>query len=64
MSTQSSLFAERFLLTTKTHGTPLVSTMKKYTRASDTVNQKDPGTILFLGHGAGFRMFACYRNRW
>jgi len=51
----STLIAEKFNLTTKTHGTPLVSTMKRYTRASGKGPRPDePSAILLLGHGAGF----------
>ncbi|GLB33147.1 hypothetical protein LshimejAT787_0100320 [Lyophyllum shimeji] len=50
-----SLVAEKFTLTTSTHGVPLVSTIKRYTRASGTgPRPQEPSAILLLGHGAGF----------
>ncbi|KAF8229948.1 hypothetical protein L208DRAFT_144014 [Tricholoma matsutake] len=55
MSSTPNLQAEKYRLTTCTHGTPLVSTIKRYTRATGKkFGPKDAGIILFLGHGAGF----------
>jgi hypothetical protein len=55
MSSTPSLIAEKFHLTTTTHGTPLISAIKRYTRATGRkFGPKDPGVILLLGHGAGF----------
>ncbi|KAG6833969.1 hypothetical protein H0H93_012872, partial [Arthromyces matolae] len=48
---------EKFELATKTHGTTLISTMKRYTRASVdeySAARDEPRAILLLGHGAGF----------
>ncbi|KAF8148850.1 alpha/beta-hydrolase [Crassisporium funariophilum] len=50
------LKVEKYALTTQTYGVPLVAPMKKYTRLSPETDfgSRDPGTILLLGHGAGF----------
>ncbi|KAF8972042.1 Alpha/Beta hydrolase protein [Flammula alnicola] len=49
------LKVEKYALTTQTYGVPLISPMKKYTRASGPpIDPNAPGVILLLGHGAGF----------
>ncbi|KAG6809545.1 hypothetical protein H0H92_015843 [Tricholoma furcatifolium] len=51
----TNLKHEKFTLTTKTNGTPLVCTIKRYTRATGyTGGPKEPAAILLLGHGTGF----------
>lgn len=49
------LISEKFALTTSTHGTPLVATLKKYVRSLETLDRKAPAVILLFAHGAGFR---------
>ncbi|KAF8075722.1 Alpha/beta hydrolase fold-1 [Lyophyllum atratum] len=50
-----ALTAEKFSLTTTTHGTPLVCTIKRYTRTSGNgPSPNEPSAILLLGHGTGF----------
>jgi len=49
---------EKYAITTKTYGTPLISPVKKYTRLSSSngvgPGSRDAGIILLLTHGAGF----------
>ena len=54
---------EKYALTTKTHGTPLIVPMNKYTRLSDGTGprSRDAGIILLLAHGAGFCTFPFLR---